>query len=55
VQRTVDESGIADLIAQRSAAKAAGDFARADAIRKDLLAQGIVLRDSLQGTTWLKA
>ena len=28
------------------------DFARADAIRQDLLAQGIVLKDSALGTTW---
>jgi cysteinyl-tRNA synthetase len=48
----LDEVTIAGLIAERAAAKAAKDFGRADAIRKDLLAQGIVLKDSASGTTW---
>jgi cysteinyl-tRNA synthetase len=48
----VDSVHIDTLIAQRQAAKAARDFARADAIRAELLAQGIVLKDSALGTTW---
>ena len=48
----VDSVHIDPLIAQRQAAKAARDFARADAIRAELLAQGIVLKDSALGTTW---
>ncbi len=51
----VDESRIEQLIAERAAAKKSRDFARADQIRKDLLAEGIELKDSAQGTTWVKA
>ena len=43
---------VEDLIAQRAAAKAAKDFVTADRIRNDLLAQGIVLKDTPGGTTW---
>jgi cysteinyl-tRNA synthetase len=48
----VDEATVSGLIAERAAAKGAKDFAKADQIRKDLLAQGIVLKDSPAGTTW---
>ena len=49
---SLDEATIASLIAQRAAAKAGKNFAEADRIRADLLAQGIVLKDSPTGTTW---
>ncbi|HWI10041.1 MAG TPA: cysteine--tRNA ligase [Burkholderiaceae bacterium] len=52
---TLDEAHIAERIGARNAAKKAGDFALADAIRAELLAQGIVLQDSAGGTTWVKA
>jgi cysteinyl-tRNA synthetase len=47
-----DESMVTQKIAERSSAKAAKNFAQADRIRKDLLALGIVLKDSTSGTTW---
>jgi cysteinyl-tRNA synthetase len=51
----LDESRIEELIAQRNAAKASRDFALADQIRKELAAQSVLLKDSAQGTTWVKA
>jgi cysteinyl-tRNA synthetase len=48
----LDETAIQAKIAERAAAKAAKNFALADQIRKDLAAQGILLKDSPQGTSW---
>ncbi|MCA0370019.1 MAG: cysteine--tRNA ligase [Proteobacteria bacterium] len=47
-----DPSDIARLIEARADAKRAKDFAKADAIRADLLQKGIILEDTPQGTTW---
>jgi cysteinyl-tRNA synthetase len=43
------------LIAARQAAKKARNFGEADRIRDELKAQGVVLEDSAQGTTWRRA
>jgi cysteinyl-tRNA synthetase len=50
----LDEAVIAERIEARAAAKKARDFVLADRIRKDLLAQGVSLQDSAQGTSWVR-
>jgi len=50
----VDADHIEGLINERSAAKKARDFSRADAIRDQLSAEGIILEDGPTGTTWKK-
>ena len=48
------EARIQTRIQARVAAKAARNFALADSIRSELAEQGIELKDSAQGTTWVK-
>jgi len=47
-----DDSRIQCLVDERNAAKKSRDFARADAIRAQLCAQGIVLEDTPAGVRW---
>lgn len=49
------EQYINEMILKRAEAKKAKDFATADAIREELAAKGIVLKDTREGTTWTKA
>ena len=43
------------LIEERQAARKAKNFARADEIRDELLAKGIILKDTREGVQWKKA
>lgn len=40
------------MIAKRNEARKAKDFAKADAIRDELLAKGIEIKDTREGTVW---
>lgn len=49
------DSDIEALINERQAARKARDFARADAIRNELLEKGIILEDTREGVKWKRA
>ena len=50
--RDLDPARIDGLVHQRTAAREAREFARADEIRGELTALGIELRDGVTGTSW---
>jgi len=49
------DSRVDDLVVARAEAKKARDFAEADRIRAELAAEGILLEDGPQGTSWRRA
>ncbi len=51
-EELIDSGAIDALIAERQQAKADKNYARADAIRAELLAAGVELEDSREGTRW---
>ena len=55
---TTDGLSDADIeakVAERNAAKKSKDFARADQVRKDLAAQGVILEDTKEGVRWKRS
>ena len=48
----IDAAWVDALVAERVAAKASKNFARADEIRKILAEKNIMIEDSVTGTTW---
>jgi len=51
-ERSTEDAEIDALVAERDAARAAKDFARADALRDELALRGIELYDTPEGTRW---
>ncbi|MFA5662791.1 cysteine--tRNA ligase [Castellaniella sp.] len=51
----LSNAAIEALVAERSLAKAARDYARADALRAELQAGGVELADGPEGTRWRRA
>ncbi len=54
-EKTGEDAEIEALVAERTAAKKAKNFARADEIRNQLKERGILLEDTPQGTKWRRA
>jgi cysteinyl-tRNA synthetase len=52
---SLTDDAIEALVAERTLAKKQRNFARADAIRNDLLAKGIVLEDAKDGVRWKRS
>jgi cysteinyl-tRNA synthetase len=51
----LDSAAIESLIEARTQAKLAKDYARSDEIREELLAEGVVLEDTREGTSWKRS
>jgi cysteinyl-tRNA synthetase len=52
VKRGLTVAEIETLVAERRSAREAKEWQRADEIRKDLAAKGVILKDSPTATTW---
>jgi cysteinyl-tRNA synthetase len=48
----LDVKRVEDLVRQRNEARDAKDWARADALRDELDALGVTVRDGSEGTIW---
>ncbi len=48
------DAAIEEMIADREAARAGGEYARADEIRDELAAAGVVIEDGPDGTRWIR-
>ena len=48
----IDTARIDQLLADRDSARKSKDFARSDAIRKELTDMGVVIEDTPQGARW---
>jgi cysteinyl-tRNA synthetase len=48
----IDAKHVDSLISDRTAARARKDFKESDRIRDELVAMGVVIKDSKEGTTW---
>jgi cysteinyl-tRNA synthetase len=49
---SLSDAEIEALVAERTEAKKARNFARADAIRVELTAKGVIIEDSKDGARW---
>ncbi len=55
VEGDMSSAEIEALIEKRNTSKKAGDYAAADAVRDQLVAAGITIQDSREGTTWRRS
>jgi cysteinyl-tRNA synthetase len=49
-----EDAEIDRLVAEREAARKARDFARSDALRKELVDRGVLLEDTPRGPRWTR-
>ena len=54
-QDEILDKDIEELIKERQEARKAKNFVRADEIRDELLAKGIILKDTREGVKWKRA